>query len=208
MRFDSADNIKIMSAPQLAHVVRQRQWSPQFQSFRLDRKFKLPRHYTNHRIAPVVQCDLASNQAPIAAEAPLPKPVTDYSHLVLSLSLVVRGKTPSQEWPDSQNRKQIVRNVDTLNAQGLSRACEDQTVTCVTGDVLEGLVLLLKIQEIRRRYTHASAPFGLVDPHKAVRIRVGQRTQHYSIKHAEDCRVRTDAKGERNNHEHRKGRPA
>ncbi len=59
------------------------------------------------------------------------------------------------------------------------------------------MVLLLKIQKVRRRYSHPAFPLSFVDAHDSIGICVGQWTKQHSVQDAEDGAVGADAKRQR-----------
>ena len=93
VRLDSPDDIEIVSASELDHVLWLCQWSPKLDSLRLNWKFEIGRHHTDHGVALAVQCDLFLKKCLSATETPLPQSITDYRDLIASGLFIFGRKT-------------------------------------------------------------------------------------------------------------------
>ena len=65
-----------------------------------------------------------------------------------------------------------MRDDAALNAERFAGAGQNEVAARESGNTLERMVLLLKIQEIRRRDSHPALPFGFVKAHNSIRVKV------------------------------------
>src|SRR5262245_25916805 len=122
----------------------------------------------------------------ITVEAPLPQAVSDYGHLILSRPFLFGQERSSQERSDSEERKKVVRHLQPLDPHWLRAAGKDEVVSCVSSNLFEGVILLLKVVKVGGRNTDASTPAGLVDADDAIRVLVRERTEQHGMQNTKD----------------------
>ena len=99
-----------------------------------------------------------------------------------------------------------MRGDAALNAERFAGAGQNEVAARESGNTLERMVLLLKIQEIRRRDSHPVLSFGFVKAHNSICVSVRKWTKQHGVKNTEDCRVRADAKRQGNDRDYCKAR--
>src|SRR5438067_9940043 len=94
----------------------ERRGSPDMNILRGERE--AGRHYTDDGVLLVIENNLTTQQAPIAAESSLPQTVTDERHMLRFGAVLISRKTPAEHRLDAQHLKQVVRRTYAVELFG------------------------------------------------------------------------------------------
>ena len=179
----------------------QRQRSPHLRGLAVDlraalRELERRRHDADDRVGATVESDRAPHRARIAAEAPLPQPVTEDRHVLPGL-IVRLDERPADRRRHAQDREHRGRDTNAGDPLRIARAGQLVLRRAIRADARERALERGEIDEVGRRHPDLSgAPEPLVDQHQPLRLGVSQRTQQHRVHQAEDCAVGPDSEGQ------------
>lgn len=85
-----------------------------------------------------------------------------------------------------------MRHLQPLDPHWLRAAGKDEVVSCVSSNLFEGVILLLKVVKVGGRNTDASTPAGLVDADDAIRVLVREWTEQHGMQNTKDRGIYPD----------------
>src|SRR5579862_2871221 len=149
----------------------------------------------------VVEGDRLTYDAGVGAETALPQALANHCNHVLHGRLVFFGKEEAPFFGgDTQHFEIAVRDFFTVNAFRTRIAADDKLGIAVCGHLAEHVILLLPVLKIREGYRLRTVVFHIFVKHnQAVGILEWERMQEDGFYHAENGRVRADAKGKGDN---------
>ncbi len=146
----------------------------------------------------------------VRAELGLPQRMTDEQHPCAALFFALR-ETAAKLRPYSKHRQQIPRHRLAVEMDGARNPGERKRSVMLRNEVLEATVARPPIEKIGVRDSIelrlSPVPDG-ADLHQPLRLRIGQRTQHYRIHDAEHRGIGAHSKSQREDHHNcEAGRP-
>ena len=162
------------------------------------RKVESGRHHADDRGGSAADAHRPSEDAGIAAEAPLPGALAEDDDVGLPRHLFFLGEAAPKHGIHLEEFERVPRDRGIRHALGPLRACERGGAGRVCGDAFEDRVLLAPIQEVGGRDRKASVlRHHFVHADQTIRIRVGQWLQEHPVDDAEDDARCADPERER-----------
>src|SRR5713101_2658385 len=169
-----------------------------------DVPFDIGRQHPDDGVFSGIENYLTANNVQVAAKPALPQTSADDDYVISPRLTIFRCKRAAPHGIHTQDGKQIVGACLRGNLFRLAIAGEVAASIGKRSEAFKYFVLVLPIKEVG--WTDRILLGALVllpQDHQAVGIAIWERTKQHRIDDAEDCRVGTDAEGER---DYRNGR--
>ena len=166
------------------------------------------RGHPHDLVGHAIEEDALPDDRGIAAEALPPQALAQHHHVVPARLVLVGPKAAAHGGGHAQHVEERGARLPRRELHRLAAAGQGGAVRVVDREGLEGLGLVLEVEEVLGRDHGRPALPDVVHDHQAVGLRIRQRPQENGVHRAEYRRVGPDAQGQRGDrHEGETGSP-